>query len=91
MDSNFIGLVAVVLGGLTVLIPVAAFATRFAVKPVLEMYLKARAEQHEDSADIALLEKRMAFLEQQIEVMGGDVGRLLEEREFDRRLLEKNP
>lgn len=91
MDSNFIGLVAVVLGGLTVLIPVAAFATRFAVKPVLEMYLKTRAEQHDESADMALIEKRMAFLEQQLESLGTDVGRLLEEREFDRRLLNKSP
>ncbi len=89
MDSNFIGLVAVLLGGLTILIPVAAFATRFAVKPVLELYLKARAEQHGDSADLALIEKRMAFLEQQLESIGTDVGRLVEERDFERRLLEK--
>ena len=61
----------VIMGTSIVLIPIIAVATRFAFKPLLEALVKlwATREGHER---VAVLERRVAMLERQVE-LGGDL------------------
>ena len=78
-------LVAIVMGTLCVLIPVAGLTARFALKPVVEAIARAREAQGA-SREAQILEKRVALLEQQIHNLEGSVGRLEEDSEFRRQL-----
>ena len=72
-------LVAVIMVTLIVLIPVAGLTARF----VLGM----RQTQGEAGEHLALLEQRMALMEQQQANTESDVDRLLEVQEFQEKLL----
>jgi hypothetical protein len=85
---NVVALAAVVLGSLTVLIPVAGLTLRFAIKPVTDA-LKGSRQSGEERETIQLLERRMALLEQEVHSvteLRGDIVRLLEEVEFRKQL-----
>ncbi len=79
------GLVAVVMGISTVLIPVIGLTARFALKPTVEALSKVfESKGHEQT--VALLERRQALLESQVEHLEGELRRLSEAQEFDRQL-----
>lgn len=82
---DLIELVAVIMGVSIVLIPVIGLTARFALKPTVEALSKffdVRGSQEV----VALLERRMALLEQQVEVVESSVQRLGDARDFDRQL-----
>lgn len=84
------GLVAVILGCLMILIPVAGFTLRFAIKPITEALLAAR-QSGTDREAVQLIERRLALLEQEVHgvtEMRGEISRLLEEVEFAKALRE---
>ncbi len=86
---DWVALVAVTMGTLIVLIPVAGLTARFALKPIVEAV--ARMRQTGGAAEhLALLEQRVALMEQQQANMESDMGRLLEVQEFEEKLLTKN-
>lgn len=78
-------LVAVALGGLTLLIPVAGLTVRFALKPLVEALSLHRARQGE-SQEMQLLERRVSLIEQQMQSIDNNLERLVEKAEFDRQL-----
>ncbi|HET8653900.1 MAG TPA: hypothetical protein VFL93_00105 [Longimicrobiaceae bacterium] len=78
-------IVAIVMGSLTILIPVAGITARFALKPVAESIARMR-EGQAASQTTALLERRVALLEQQLQGMESTVGRLEDEHDFQRQL-----
>lgn len=82
MPVDVTGLVATIGGLLIILIPVAGLTARFALKPIVEAIFKAR----ESPRETAILEKRVALLEQQIRNMEGSMERLVEDSEFRRQL-----
>lgn len=85
---NIVGLVAVVMGLLAVLIPIAGLTARFALKPVVEAIARMR-ESGTTNETIKLLERRIALLEQEQQVlleMRNDVDRLSEAVDFQKRL-----
>lgn len=85
---NVVALAAVVLGCLTVLIPIAGLTLRYAIKPVSEA-LGATRQGGSERESVQLLERRVALLEQEVHSLTdvrADVVRLLEEAEFQRRL-----
>ncbi len=83
---DWVALVAVTMGTLIVLIPVAGLTARFALKPIVEAV--ARMRQTQGAVEhLALLEQRMALMEQQQANTESDVGRLLEVQEFQEKLL----
>ncbi|MET0397709.1 MAG: hypothetical protein ABW277_12840 [Longimicrobiaceae bacterium] len=82
MPVDVTGLVATIGGLLIILIPVAGLTARFALKPIVEAIFKAR----ESPGETAILEKRVALLEQQIRSMEGSMERLVEDSEFRRQL-----
>jgi hypothetical protein len=88
LPINITELVAVVLGCLMVLIPVAGLTARFAVKPIVEALGRARESTMADES-VALLERRTALLEQEVQNLTAtraQLDRLVEELEFQRQL-----
>ena len=88
LPVDLTGLVAVIMGTLMFLIPIAGLTLRYAIKPVTEAVARMR-EGGNDREALALLERRMALLEQEVHGLGGmrdELGRLLEELEFQRQL-----
>jgi hypothetical protein len=85
MPVDVTGLVATIGGLLIVLIPVAGLTARFALNPVVEAIFKAR-ENTAGAREAAILEKRVAVLEQQLRGIEGSMDRLVEDTEFRRQL-----
>ena len=59
-------LIATILGISTVLIPIAGFTLRFALKPIVEAIATSRRSRNSD-AELSLFEQRIALLERQME------------------------
>jgi len=76
----------VVMGSLVVLIPITGVTLRFALKPIAEAVARMREAQSSDQAT-ALLQQRVAFLEQQLGALETDV-RQIEDVDSFRRELE---
>lgn len=82
---DIIGLVGTIGGILVVLIPVAGLTARFALKPVVEAIYRAREVQG-GGREAAIMEQRVALLEQQLRTLEGSVGRLADDADFRRQL-----
>jgi cell division protein FtsB len=85
MPVELTGLIGTIGGILIVLIPVAGLTARFALKPIVEAISRAREIQG-GNRETAILEQRVALLEQQIRSMEGSMERLVEDSEFRRQL-----
>ena len=85
MIEAMIPIVAIVMGMLTVLIPITGFTLRFALKPIAESVAKMR-EGEGASRMLSLVEQRVALLEQQIAGVDTSIERLVEADEFRARL-----
>jgi hypothetical protein len=82
-----IPLVAITLGTMTVLIPIAGLTARFALKPIVEAIARMKEIQAGSSVrELGVLEQRVALLEQQHQVLENEVERLAELKDFDRQL-----
>jgi len=68
--GTFIPIVAILMGGLLLLIPVAGLTLRFALKPVLESFGQLR-ESRAQSEALRLMEQRLALLEEQMHALSG--------------------
>ena len=90
VSENLIALVAVVLGSLTVLIPIAGITARIALKPMVEAMARYREMKGEDAA-VGLLERRMSLLEEQLHGMDRSLRILVEDADFRRRLEASSP
>jgi hypothetical protein len=82
------GLVAVTLGCLIVLVPVAGMTARFALKPIVEAMARMKEVQGGGASEkeVRVLEQRLALLEQQYGMLEGSVQRMTELKEFDKQL-----
>lgn len=90
MPIDITAIVAIVLGMLVVLIPIAGLTARFALKPITEAIARVR-EADGSSREVRMLQQQVHLLEQQVQDMDRSVGRILEEREFDWQLLKPQP
>ena len=81
-----IPLVAIVMGSLMFLIPIAGLTARFAIKPVLEAIRGSRDNSGANPRELAMLEQRVALLEAQYQGLENSVERLSEVKDFERRL-----
>lgn len=77
--------IAVTLGIMIVLIPVAGLTARYAFKPIAEAVAKFR-EAEGSERQVAMLEQRLDLLEQQLASMEGDLRRIHEAQEFHEEL-----
>ncbi|HET9984702.1 MAG TPA: hypothetical protein VFQ38_13990 [Longimicrobiales bacterium] len=86
-----IPIVAILTGGLIVLIPMAGLTARFALKPIVEAVARLREGQTGASGrEFAIMEQRVALLEQQVQAMETALDRLGTARDFDRQLADPN-
>lgn len=76
---------AIFLGLMTVLIPITGLTARFALKPVMEALSKYRESQTDQQMQ-ALLERRVALMEEQLHSMDRSLRELAEASEFQREL-----
>jgi hypothetical protein len=83
---DWVALAGVIMGTLIILIPVAGLTARFALKPIVEAVARMRQTQGAPEL-LALIEQRMALMEQQLANTESDVSRLLEVQEFQEKLL----
>jgi hypothetical protein len=82
---ELIPLVAILTGGLIVLIPVIGFTARYVLKPfeeTLTRYLQVRGA--DDS--VRIMERRLALVEQQLETMESTLNRIADAADFHREL-----
>jgi hypothetical protein len=88
MPIDLVALSAVILGCLIVLIPIAGFTARLAIKPITEAIARSR-DNPTDRETMRLLERRLALLEQEVHGiadMRADLSRVLEEIDFQKQL-----
>jgi hypothetical protein len=85
--------IAILMGGLCFLIPIAGLTARFALKPIVEVLARAREGNHNREA-LAIFERRLALLEQELQSVNSlrdEVTRLAEDQEFRRQLAKPIP
>lgn len=87
LPIDLTSIIAIVMGMLVVLIPVAGLTARFALKPVVEALARYRESQNAGQ-HVALLERRVALLEQQTQALESGFERLSDDRDFQRQLSE---
>ena len=78
-------IVAIVMGMSVVLIPIAGLTARFALKPLVESLAKVNEVRGVEET-VAITERRVALLEQQLESMESTVRQLEAKENFDRAL-----
>ncbi|MGI9190050.1 MAG: hypothetical protein ACR2F9_07880 [Longimicrobiaceae bacterium] len=83
--SLLIPIVAILIGGLVVLVPIAGLTARFALKPLMEALAQYRSLQGEGQR-VELLERRLALLEEQVHSHDRAFAKFGEQAEFDRQL-----
>jgi hypothetical protein len=71
--------------GLTLLAPVLALCARFALKPVMETWIRLRQGQTSDQEKI-MQDRRIALLEAELQNLQQMVQQRLEVQEFDRAI-----
>jgi sensor histidine kinase YesM len=84
--GELIPIVAIVMGMLTVLIPITGFTARFALKPIAEAVARMKEAQG-SGQHVALLEQRVALLEQQQANTEDELQKVLEVQQFQEKLL----
>jgi hypothetical protein len=83
---QLIPLVAIVMGALTVLVPVSLIALRFAIKPIAEAVAQMRSGVAPE--EVRVMQERISLLEQQLNGIDSEVSRISEAVDFQDRLLE---
>jgi hypothetical protein len=74
-------------GILIVLIPIAGFTARFALKPVIEAFARNLQGKHGNEA-VQLVERRLALLEQEMTQMRSELQQVGDAKEFYRKLAD---
>jgi len=90
VSENMIGLTAVIMGSLTVLIPIAGITARIALKPIVEAMARYREMKGTDDS-VTMLERRMSLMEEQLHGMDRSLRLLVEDSDFRRRLEMQAP
>jgi hypothetical protein len=85
---DVIPLVGIVMGSLTVLVPVSLIALRFAIKPIAEAIAISRSGT--PPAELNIMKERIALLEQQVSGIDSEVNRISDAVDFQDRLLKSD-
>jgi hypothetical protein len=79
-----VSVTAIVLGSAILLIPLAGLTARFAIRPLIETWSRNRIGAPPEYT--LLLERRVGLLEEQLDSLLQETGRLREEADFRREL-----
>lgn len=69
------GMLAILLTGLIVFVPLAGLTMRFALKPLIDSLIRV-VEARRPAQDLALLERRLALVEHELSLLRGRSGDL---------------
>lgn len=81
--GDLTGLMGVLVGGAVILIPILAISARFALKPLMETWIKARQVSGPESQ---IQDRRIALLEAEVQSLQGTVRQLTEAESFRNQL-----
>lgn len=84
---DWVPIVAIVMGTLTVLIPLSLITLRFAIKPIAEAVAQMRAGGLAQE-ELAVMNQRLSLLEQQFGGLETEVHRIGEAQDFQSELLK---
>jgi hypothetical protein len=90
LPIDLTAIVAIILGMLTILIPIAGLTARFALKPLVESMARLFDNRTVENT-VEITERRVALLESQVESLEQTVKDLRDGREFDRQLQSPTP
>ena len=79
------GMLAVLLGGIVVLVPVLGLTVRYALRPMIESWVKMKTNPTLESQN-DLLARQVALLEAEVQHLQGTVQGLVEGQDFQRAL-----
>jgi hypothetical protein len=82
---DLVPIVGIIMGTLTVLVPVSLIALRFAIKPIAEAIAITRSNVA--PAELSIMKERIALLEQQVSGIDSEVNRISDAVDFQDRLL----
>jgi len=82
---NLVAVIAVIMGISVVLVPAIGLTARFALKPVVEALSKVFESRGSDEA-LQLVERRLAFLETQMEGLESSMKQIEDTSSFDAQL-----
>ena len=86
--GDLTGLMGVLVGGAVILIPILAISARFALKPLIETWMKARQVSGPESQ---LQDRRIALLEAEVQNLHATVRQLAEAESFRSQLSAPPP
>lgn len=84
---DWVPIVGIVMGTLTVLIPLSIITLRFAIKPIAEAVTQMRAGGASQE-ELAIMRQRLALMEQQLGGLETEVHRIGEAQDFQAELLK---
>lgn len=84
---DWVPIVAIVMGSLTVLIPLSIVTLRFAIKPIAEAVAHMRSSGASQE-ELAVMRQRLALLEQQFGGLETELHRIGEAQDFQAELLK---
>lgn len=84
---DWVPIVAIVMGTLTVLIPLSLITLRYAIKPIAEAVTQMRSGGASQE-QLAVMQQRLALLEQQFGGLETEVTRIGEAQDFQTELLK---
>ena len=84
---DWVPIVGIVMGTLTVLIPLSIITLRFAIKPIAEAVAQMRAGGASQE-ELAIMRQRLALLEQQLGGLETEVERIGEAQEVQAQLMK---
>jgi hypothetical protein len=85
INETIVASLAIILGMMVVLIPIAGLTARFALRPMMDAFGSYREVAGRNDAQ-QLLERRVALLEEQLHSMDRSLRELGEESDFRRQL-----
>ena len=80
------GLIAVTLGTLIPLVLITGITARIALKPIVEAFIRLKEARGGDDQKVALMEQRLALLEEHLHSIDRSLGALHEDADFRRQL-----
>ena len=87
MDED---IVFALIAGILLLIPLGGLTLRFALKPMVDSIARLMEAKNGANA-VDLVDKRVALLEQELQLLRGEMRQLNDRSEFYDRLLERSP
>jgi hypothetical protein len=91
MDVDLEFILAIMILGLMILIPIIGLTARLSLKPIVEAIVRLRETSDSRSAELLLAEQRFARLEAEIQSLRALLEPVVERAEFDLKLYSESP